>query len=234
MSEIQLYKVGGCVRDELLGVHTKDIDYAVEAESFSAMREYLQDNKFEIFLETPQFLTIRARFPRDHEHARLTADFVLCRKDGRSSNSRHPDSVTPGTIFDDLARRDFTVNAMARKADGILLDPHNGLVDLTDRVIRFVGDPDERIYEDALRVLRAVRFCITKGFQLDSDTADALKMSHVARLLTAVSTERIREELHKAFQANTLDTIELLTELRLMKVLFIRQSLWLEPTMKGG
>src|SRR4051812_36297006 len=111
---VHLYEVGGHVRDSLLGIKSKDIDFAVEAESFMELFNWLNAQKFDIFLITEEYGTIRARFPKGHVNAGLTADFVLCRKDGNYSDGRRPDSVSPGTIFDDLARRDFTVNAMAR------------------------------------------------------------------------------------------------------------------------
>lgn len=241
---IRAFEVGGCVRDELLGLHSKDIDFAVEAESFEAMTMWLLNQGFEIFLSTEEFFTIRARFPRNFEGPaewkRLTADFVLCRKDGPSTDGRRPDFVEPGTIEDDLARRDFTVNAMARLAftgttwitSGEVIDPHHGRVDLSHQHIRFVGDPMERLREDGLRALRAIRFAVTKGFNLDPSVVCALQEAETHDLLRGVSAERIREELHKAFKFNTPHTLELLTTLGFIRELF-SDGLWLEPTLKA-
>lgn len=231
---VRLFRVGGCVRDSILGIETKDIDFAVEAESFTAMRDWMVDRGFTIFVETPEFLTIRAHFPKDDpQNGRLTADFVLCRRDGRSSNNRHPDEVTPGSIFDDLERRDFTVNAMAiDEATGELIDPHGGQEDLTHRILRFVGEPMERIEEDALRVLRGVRFTVTKDLHPTWLTMKAMREG--GKLLDSVSTERVREELVRAFKINTRRTLQLLDELELTDIVFERHGLWLMPTMKAA
>ncbi len=102
---VKIYLVGGSIRDQLLGLKSKDLDYAVEAGSYEEMRDYIKENG-KIFLETPEYLTIRAHLKNGEP-----ADFVLCRKDGEYSDGRRPDKVTPGTLYDDLARRDFTVNA---------------------------------------------------------------------------------------------------------------------------
>src|SRR6478735_1674813 len=158
----KFYQVGGCVRDSLLGVESKDIDFSVEAPSYEAMREAVIErcggNPESIKVDKPEFATIRAIDPKLGG-----VDFVLCRKDGAYSDGRRPDSVEMGTLLDDLARRDFTVNAIARADDGSLIDPFNGQADLKLRLLRCVGGVD-RLREDSLRMLRAFRFAITKGF----------------------------------------------------------------------
>ena len=120
-------------------------------------------------VRTPEFLTIRAQVPASEAKllARTkVADFVLCRKDSASGDGRRPDSVEPGTVLDDLARRDFTMNAIARDVQtGEVLDPHGGREDIKWKTLRFVGDPMTRIREDGLRVLRGLRFMITKGLR---------------------------------------------------------------------
>src|SRR5689334_19330699 len=102
MNKVKLYKVGGYVRDQVLGLKSKDIDYAVEAESYDAMKNHLIEKGAKIYLEQPQYFTIRGKL-NDED-----ADFVLCRKEGKYSDGRRPDTVEIGTIYDDLARRDFT------------------------------------------------------------------------------------------------------------------------------
>ena len=234
MNTIKLFEVGGCVRDSIMGIPTKDIDFAVEASSFDAMREFLVNDGFKIFVETPHFLTIRAHFPKHHPlHGHTTADFVLCRKERGSLDGRHPEHVEPGNIFDDLARRDFTVNAIARDlGTRELIDPHSGVTDIRERALRFVGDPQERIQEDALRVLRAIRFAVTKGFRITKETAYAL-CTFDLDLLAAISTERIKDELEKCFRHNTIRTMGFLDEFGLFQVLFGRDGIRLTTTMKG-
>lgn len=196
---VRFYEVGGCVRDRLLGQQPKDVDFAVEAPSFSAMRETLLTQGFKVYLEKEEFLTIRAGVPEGHPLRQRTkdADFVLCRKDGVYKDGRRPETVTPGTILDDLARRDFTVNAMAMDEEGNLLDPHGGEQDLKQCVLAFVGDPLERIREDGLRVMRGLRFYVTKGLIPDHETWADLTGVEAADMLAKVSKERVREELEK-------------------------------------
>lgn len=225
---IQIYKVGGAVRDQFLGVKSKDIDYAVEAPSYMAMRDYIIEHDGKIFLEKPEFFTIRAKLNG------VDADFVLCRKEHGYSDGRRPDKVTAGDIFDDLSRRDFTVNAIAiRVSDEAVFDPHQGIVDLNDRKIRCVGRAADRFSEDSLRMIRAVRFAITKGFALDVEIQFALDNKSLLSKLENVSKERIREELNRCFKFNTLHTLQMFeTYPRLRDTIFSDPALWLEATNK--
>lgn len=235
---MRFYEVGGCVRDQLMGKTSKDVDFAVEAPSFEAMEAELKTRGFKIFLSTPEFLTIRAQVPASEEKLRARskdADFVLCRKDSTGSDGRRPDFVEPGTILDDLARRDFTVNAIARDVEtGDLLDPHGGRDDIEKKWLRFVGDPYKRIKEDGLRVLRGLRFMITKGFDPELETKDAL-MSRLAQdMLLKVSVERVREELEKMFHHNSVEAMQLLVEYRHLCGGIFRDGLRLMPTLKDA
>jgi tRNA nucleotidyltransferase (CCA-adding enzyme) len=224
------YQVGGSVRDMVLGVKSKDIDYAVEAESFDAMRSAILERGGEIFLETPQYLTIRARVP-----LLGACDYVLCRKDGAYSDGRRPDSVEIGTIYDDLARRDFTVNAMALTECGNLIDPFEGERDCAIKWLRCVGSAETRLTEDGLRMLRALRFSITKGFTLDDHIYRCLRDPFFfAPRLKGVSVERIREELVRCFQYDTNETLDTLVDYGdLRRYLFSIDALWLKPTLEA-
>lgn len=193
------------MRDEVLGIPHKDYDYTVEAESFEAMRDAIVRRGGEIFLEKPEYFTIRARCPIAGEiHA---ADFVLPRKDGAYSDGRRPDEVEVGTLSDDLSRRDFTINAMARSEDGELIDPHNGMQDIERKLIRCVGGV-ERLQEDSLRMIRALRFAVQKGFQIDM--MESLFIAGNANLLANISNERIREEVNKMLRANPRRAVDFL------------------------
>ena len=224
---IQIYKVGGAVRDEFLGVKSKDIDFAVEAPSYEAMRDYIA-KRGKIFLEKPEFFTIRAKLDG------LDADFVLCRKEHGYTDGRRPDLVTAGDIYDDLSRRDFTVNAIAiRTSDGVVFDPHSGVRDIAKRNIRCVGRAEDRFSEDSLRMIRAVRFAITKSFALDVEIQSALDNKGLLDKMANVSKERIREELNRCFKFNTLSTLHMFeTFPRLRDVVFSDDTLWLEATNK--
>lgn len=225
---VRLFEVGGSVRDRFLGVPSKDIDLAVEAGNFEEMRDFVKSISTKIFLEKPEFLTIRALVdgaPRD---------FVLCRKDGIYTDGRRPEKTTPGTIFDDLARRDFTVNAMAINCQTKeLIDPFGGQQDLRDRKLRCVGDPSERFSEDGLRIIRAIRFSIVKDLQPVNSIRVMLMTKDTANLLDGVSKERIREELTLCFRHNTNETLRFLVHNvhhAIMEHLFT-DELWLMPTL---
>jgi tRNA nucleotidyltransferase/poly(A) polymerase len=213
---IKIYEVGGAVRDSLWGQQSKDVDFVMIAPSYAAMREHLIDEGFKIFVEKPEFVTIRASVPKDHPLRARTkdADFVLARKDSPTSDGRRPDYVEPGTLEDDLARRDFTINAIARDPlTDEIIDPHNGRADIESRMLRFVGDPMQRITEDGLRVLRGLRFMVTKRLHAPEATWDALVSDKAALMLHWVSIERIREEVEKMFAADTVTSLQLLSKL---------------------
>ena len=240
---MRLFEVGGCVRDGILGIPTKDIDFAVEMDApalvaekaFEKMVRALKAEGFVVFLETPEFFTMRARFPKGHVHEKLVADFVLCRKDGPTADGRRPEWVEAGSLADDLRRRDFTMNAIAKAEDGSLIDPHGGLADIEAKVVRFVGDPMERLREDGLRAMRALRFSITKGFSFAPETLEALTDERLPALLAGVSKERMREELDKMFRVDTIGSLELLTHVmrpEFLEVVFDR-NLRLKPTMEA-
>lgn len=258
---MQFYLVGGAVRDLYIGRLSKDIDFAVECESYEELLAYLHQNRFAIFQERREFFTIRARFPVEKEQIEkvlstdfaylddlyklsnnnfkgavgLTVDFVICRKDGSYSDNRHPDYVEMGTIYDDLSRRDFTMNAIAISlSDGKVIDPYNGREDIQDEIILCVEDARKRLKEDPLRVLRALRFSVQLGFDIDDTIHRVFRDSDLPALLSAVSTDRIREELTKGFKAGTLKMINLIAGLPndLQSAIF-SNGLWLEATTKG-
>lgn len=234
---MKLYEVGGCVRDELLGMPTKDVDFVCIAESYAAMKQQLVNDGFVIYVEKPEMVTIRCSVPPKHplRVRAKDADFVLARKDAPTGDGRRPDYVEPGTLADDLARRDFTVNAIAKDPlTGEIIDFHNGLADLKAKTIRFVGDPAQRIREDGLRVLRGFRFSITKGFSFELQTEIALYSEEAAEMLGCVSVERVREELEKMFMHDSLKALNLLASLpeRTQRMIF-RESLRLSATMRA-
>ena len=233
--ERMTYEVGGCVRDWHWGIPTKDIDFVVLAPSFAAMRAWILKEGFKIHVEKEEFVTIRAGVPEGHRLRSRTkdADFVLARKDGVSSDGRRPDSVEPGTLEDDLARRDFTINAIARSVRGEFVDPFGGLADCDARILRFVGNPEDRIREDGLRVLRGFRFMVTKNVTPTEETRAALCSDLAVEMLSYVSTERIREELLKMFSHDTLGTLALVETFseNMKQALFA--NIKLAPTMKG-
>jgi len=246
----EFYEVGGCVRDELLNIPTKDIDYSVVPpvgvftsveDAFDAMEAHLISLGFtpvkntKLDCEPHQFLTIRAKVADDSPLKKRTnfADFVLARTDGPYSDGRRPDWVKPGTLEDDIFRRDFTVNALVRTVNGEIIDLVGGLSDLENRILRFVGNPMTRISEDGLRVARALRFKITKGLTIVPEHWEVLTSEFAAEMLSKVSVERTREELIKMFRFDTLSTLRLLGSLpEFFQEAIFHDGLRLDATLK--
>lgn len=226
---VNMYVVGGWVRDKILGLDSKDIDFAVEAPSYEAMKEEILRRGGHIYIEKPEYLTIRANFSKWG-----AADFVLCRRDGTYFDGRRPESVEPGTLIDDLKRRDFTMNAIAMTEDGEYIDPFNGRVDIEDKMIRCVGVAKERFEEDYLRMLRAIRFQVTKNMQLSPEIIRCLTRSDLVKQIKNVSIERVYEEMYKAFAHDTHKTMSLLMYYYPMvgKIIFDNTQLWLKPTLE--
>ena len=213
-----------------MGVKAKDIDFAVEAPDYATMLAWIKERVETVFLEQPQFVTVKAKL-----HDGRVVDFVLCRKDGQYGDGRRPDSVEPGTLFDDLARRDFTVNAIAYDEDTKeYIDPFNGRAYIEANLLVCVGNARDRFNEDALRLLRAIRFHITKGFDLGDDVRACLTHPDLAeRLAATVSTNRKREELTRCFAHNTPLTLRVLAQYpRIAEACFANGEIWLLPTMK--
>lgn len=225
-----------------MGLSSKDVDFVVVPNGsgsfpFNDLEEHLETEGFIIWEVRPEFLTVRAGVPKGHALRSRTkdADFVLARRDVDCSAGRQATTVEASTLHNDLARRDFTVNAMARNATtGELVDPFGGLQDLENRVLRFVGNPVDRILEDGLRVLRGFRFWLTKGLTPESATLEALMSDVAVSALSLVSEERTRDELEKMFKFNTLGTLEMIEMMPLeMKEVLFGGRLRLSATMKG-
>lgn len=250
MKEFKLYVVGGYVRDKLLGVESKDVDFAFEFTReyldliggatpnalYLIMNDLLKDRGFDIFLETPECFTTRARFPEDHEHAGLTADFVMCRKETYPDPETRTPKVEVGNIYDDLKRRDFTVNAIAITEDGEYLDPFNGQKDLQDRILKCPVDAQTSFNDDPLRAIRCLRFLLTKGFVPSDDCIKALEDGKMwAKFDKVVSRERVREELLRMFKFDTLQTLSILNAFVnpvFIQDIIFKNDLWLKPTFE--
>jgi tRNA nucleotidyltransferase/poly(A) polymerase len=238
------YEVGGRVRDEILGLESKDIDYVAVPNAdlindvdsantmFNILEEYLRGESFEIFLTTPDCFTIRAKFPVGHKHQGV-ADFVMARKEvGYIPGTRTP-IVKPGTLFDDLERRDFTLNAIAKDSDGNLIDYFKGIEHLKKGYLITPLDCHVTFNDDPLRILRAIRFCITKGFWMSPYMEGVIQDYDYDNKMSVVSTERIREELYKCFKADTNKTLRILHDFpALRNYIFEKTTLWLKPTME--
>lgn len=187
----EIYVVGGAVRDVLLGKPTTDWDFATNAtpeQIQTVFPDHFYDNDFGT-------VGVAGKYVGDDENPQAVYEITTYRSEGLYSNHRHPDSVSWGkTIEEDLKRRDFTINAIALDGD-TLIDPYDGQKDLSGKLIRAVGDPTTRFEEDALRMMRAVRFSAQLGFTIEEKTLQACQQQ--AQLISRISWERIRDEFLK-------------------------------------
>jgi tRNA nucleotidyltransferase/poly(A) polymerase len=246
MSLFKMYEVGGCVRDEILGLKSKDIDYVAVPNDelikdissahtmFGILEGYLREEGFELFLVTPDCFTIRAKFPKNHKHSGV-ADFVMARKEvGYIPGTRQP-MVVPGTLRDDLIRRDFTLNALAKDEDGNIIDIFDGMGDLENKILITPQDAITTMSDDPLRLLRAFRFSITKGFDISPRIWETCYVdSIIEKLEKVVSQERIRDEVYKMMKHDTLKTLDLFEKIKksnpkILEIMFGR-GMWLKPT----
>ncbi len=211
----EAYIVGGCVRDAYLGKVPNDWDITTSATPEEMKTVFSDFRVIEIGIKHGTLSVII-----NDEIIEITT----MRVDGDYTDNRHPDSVEfTYDIHKDLSRRDFTVNAMAYNPDIGLVDPFDGRGDIDKKIIRCVGDPDRRFNEDALRIMRALRFACTLNFEIVAETADSILKKK--SLLNNVAKERIRVELLKLLCGNGVKRIlldfspvffEIIPELELM------------------
>ena len=186
-SGYEAYVVGGCVRDSLLGIVPHDWDICTSAVP-SEIESCFEDRRIvETGLQHGTVTIIEDG---------VSYEVTTFRIDGKYSDSRHPDKVTYTKDIDsDLSRRDFTFNAMAYNERVGLIDPFGGAFDLIRGEISCVGNANDRFKEDALRIMRALRFASTYGFTISERTNEAIHINK--KLLNNIAAERIREELCK-------------------------------------
>lgn len=200
----EAYIVGGCVRDMIMGRKPGDWDITTSARPEETKKCF------------------KRTFDTGIKHGTITVlldggsyEVTTYRIEGEYTDCRHPDEVVfTRDIHEDLLRRDFTMNAIAYHPREGFIDPFGGRDDIEKKTIRGVGFPDERFREDALRMLRAVRFAAQLGFSVEEETWKALK--NRAELIKKVSAERIREELQKLIMSGRSEKLSLLAESGLM------------------
>ena len=189
----ELHLVGGIVRDALLGrAQRADLDFATSAQPPRTLELLESAGTSSVYLVGERFGTIGAIFGEEPD--RLRVEVTTYRREAYSDEHRFPQVAFDATLVDDLARRDFTMNAIAVEASsGEIFDPWGGEADIAQALVRAVGDPDERFLEDPLRLLRAARFVSQLGFRLDWRTEQAIARQSPS--LARISRERILAEL---------------------------------------
>jgi len=205
----EVYIVGGAVRDILMGKMVNDWDFTTNATPDKILKIFknaFYDNKFGT-------VGIPAKDPDLKPH-----EITTFRTEEGYSDSRRPDKIKWGkSLTEDLTRRDFTINAMAIDPNTLsIIDPFNGQKDIQKKLIRAVGDPNERIKEDALRLLRALRIASQLGFSVEDETLNAIKSS--AALINKIAKERIKDELFKILiSPNPIQGITLMRKTNLLE-----------------
>ncbi len=230
----QAFLVGGCVRDLLRNIEPEDWDIATNAKP-QDIQKLFEKKGFKAFYEN-RFGTVTVQFPNfktkiqnkllpkdikvSIQNFKFEIEITPFRKESKYTDKRHPDKIEwARTIQEDLARRDFTVNAMALNLETYqVIDLFNGQKDLKEKIIRAVGEPAERFEEDALRLMRAIRFSVQlgPGWSIEQKTFEAIKEK--ANLIQYISKERIRDELIKIIMTDRArEGIDLLKDTGLLK-----------------
>lgn len=183
----EAYIVGGCVRDSLLGSKPKDYDITTSAEPNEVEKIFSNYRVIETGIKHGTVTVLINNMPLEITTFRIDSDY---------SDNRHPENVTfTKSLEEDTARRDFTINALAYNDECGICDFYGGTDDIRNKIIRCVGDADKRFNEDALRIMRAVRFSSVLGFQIEENTKYAIFKNK--ELLKNISSERIASELVK-------------------------------------
>ena len=196
-SGFEAFAVGGCVRDSLMNIETSDYDITTSALPEETKRVFSNFNVIETGIKHGTITVIVDKTP---------FEITTYRQENGYTDNRRPDEVTfVNDIKLDLSRRDFTVNAIAFSPTKGIIDPFCGIDDIDKRVIRAVGDPKKRFSEDSLRIIRALRFSSTLGFDIDYETLMAIK--ELSKTLKNVSPERLYNELKKLINGNFAKTV---------------------------
>ncbi len=215
----ELYLVGGYVRDRLLERNTGDYDFATSARP-EVTQEILESSGFRTVLTGMKFGTVAAVRKGDNGPVEVQITTYRCDESYRKG-SRHPEVVFGNDLEEDLARRDFTVNAMAMDRDGNVIDPLGGRKDLRDGIIRTPLDPEQTFREDPLRMLRAFRFACRLGFVIEKSAVEAIKLQHAAIL--DISRERWKMEMDSLLSSdpgkNVSGTLRLMKETGILETL---------------
>ncbi len=205
----EAYAVGGCVRDFVLGREPSDWDITTNAKPEEIQKIFAKS------VYENDFGTVAINTESENENLKII-EITTYRLEEKYSDKRHPDEVKfTKKLEDDLARRDFTINAIAYDGKKFI-DPFSGQEDIKNKIIRAVREPEKRFNEDALRLMRAARFAVQLNFSIEPETAEAIKNN--SNDIVAISKERIRDELIKIIQTeNAKSGIEMLREFGLLK-----------------
>lgn len=243
---MSMFAVGGFVRDYLLKVSSKDLDIVCpDFENIDNLVSFAKKELGLVKVINPEYgrvlvlaktctlghfanmwLELNGSLPQQ-----IAVDLLLPRKDLDHNGRQCKTEIS--SLSEDLSRRDFTINALAMSADGQIIDNHNGIKHIEEKKLIFVGDMSQRIEEDYLRILRLLRFAVTKNFEIPIEFSDYLedKELEIANKITdLVSVDRIREELTKMFLHDSLKSVEIINSLPRPIRSVIFENIKLKPT----
>lgn len=224
-NEFKAYIVGGCVRDSLLLKEPNDWDITTSAKP-EEMINIFKNKGYKVIPTGIIHGTVTVMINKEGY------EVTTFRIDGEYSDGRHPDSVEfTDDLREDLSRRDFTINSMAYNENDGLMDYFHGYEDLNNKIIRCVGNPNRRFNEDALRMFRAIRFSAQLGFEIESETVEAIKTNY--ELIKNVSAERIQIEMNKILMSDNPDYIAKLYEYKLLDYVIPEYSLCFKCEQKN-
>lgn len=208
----EAYIVGGCVRDSIVGIKPNDYDITTNAKPADAIRIFKNYRVIETGIKHGTITLIKNK----NEY-----EITTYRIDGTYNDNRRPESVEfTSDIVQDLKRRDFTINSIAYNHKVGIVDAFNGIEDINKKIIRTVGNPDERFKEDGLRIIRAVRFSSKLNFEIDNKTLESIYKN--IKLIKNISSERIQEELNKILLSDYPEKIYILYDANLFDIFKIK------------
>ncbi|KKY00119.1 hypothetical protein VN21_15985, partial [Paraclostridium benzoelyticum] len=208
----EAYIVGGCVRDSIVGIKPNDYDITTNAKPEDTIRIFKNYRVIETGIKHGTITLIKNK----NEY-----EITTYRIDGTYNDNRRPESVEfTSDIVQDLKRRDFTINSIAYNHKVGIVDAFNGIEDINKKVIRTVGDADERFKEDGLRIIRAVRFSSKLNFEIDNKTLESIYKN--IKLIKNISSERIQEELNKILLSDYPEKIYILYDANLFDIFKIK------------
>ncbi|MEN2258221.1 CCA tRNA nucleotidyltransferase [Paraclostridium benzoelyticum] len=208
----EAYIVGGCVRDSIVGIKPNDYDITTNAKPEDTIRIFKNYRVIETGIKHGTITLIKNK----NEY-----EITTYRIDGTYNDNRRPESVEfTSDIVQDLKRRDFTINSIAYNHKVGIVDAFNGIEDINKKIIRTVGDADERFKEDGLRIIRAVRFSSKLNFEIDNKTLESIYKN--IKLIKNISSERIQEELNKILLSDYPEKIYILYDANLFDIFKIK------------
>jgi len=219
MNSIKLYEVGGKVRDELMGKTSNDVDYVIVGSTIEEVKEYLDGNGFITYAFKPECNTFRCKFPKDHPtYPNHLADFT----------------VVIGDLIDDLKRRDFTINAIAKDVEtGEIIDPLHGHDHIGYGLLICPTDPMDTLKSDPIRIIRALRFCYLFKLQMDYELLESVKNFQYSDFFIG-KTDRLVRELKKLDLSGKLFVFNQLKELNEPIFDWINSNIKLTPSKRNG